>query len=180
MTVENPQAQRLYSSLVKQVGEGEAESIMNTLPLSKAPSDKRKIEWARSACAALDEKLDIETAESVRKGCHCSPPQGEVNRLKKLWEESDGVQSFADKMNKLSGAFAIETDGDSLIQVYPRCYCSFVKRADKPLPALWCACTLGYAEAMFSAVTGRQVKATLLESVVTGGERCRIKVSFSS
>ena len=178
MDLVHPQAKRLYDSLEENVGGDAAEELLSRLPISKAPSDARRAEWAESACQALSDALDGETAERVRRACHCAPPQGEIAKLRKLWLACGDMAQFARRAGESKAAFSMEADGNALVMIYPRCYCAFVKKSAKPLPALWCACTLGYAEAMFSDVFGKPVDATLLESVISGGARCRIRVAI--
>lgn len=96
--------------------------------------------------------------------------------MKKLWYESNDLSDFARKATESSDAFSIEAEGEALVLIYPQCYCAFVKRSENPVPMQWCYCSLGYAEEMFSAVTGHSAKAELCESVATGGEKYRIKI----
>ena len=177
--IQHTQAKRLFDSVCAVAGEERAGLLLARLPLSKTPSDKQKAAWARASCAALTDAFDEQTAEAVRKGCRCNPAPAHVKAMKKLWDESDSMDDFADKATNIAnGAYILQARGDELVLVYPRCYCSFVARSAKQPPRLWCACSLGYAEQMFSAVTSRVVSARLLKSVVQGDERCEIAVSL--
>lgn len=69
-------------------------------------------------------------------------------------------------------------ENGSLYLIYPQCYCSCVKRVDKPISKVWCYCTLGYTKRMFEHILERKTKVELLESVKSGGSRCLIQVSL--
>ena len=60
---------------------------------------------------------------------------------------------------------------------YHSCLCSCVQQAAQPVPMLWCECSVGYTEAMFGFLFGK-VRVTLLESVVSGGNRCAMRVEW--
>lgn len=176
----NTQAQRLYEGIREVAGEAAAEEVLRDLPLSKAPSTAKKYAWACAACEsleALDTLMDKAMAHNIRKRCACKPPEAAVRKLQAIWAKSRDTADFAMKAAASGSGYTIEADGDALVLVYPRCYCSFVNQADKPLPALWCACSLGYAGRLFAQVMGRDVQAQLLSSVLTGGDTCRIRIT---
>lgn len=178
MKLDHTQAKRLFDSVSNIKGEDEARALLDELPLSASPSDAKKRAWACQSCAALAARYDAETASDIRKGCRCKPSPAAVKELKRAWEAADGMADFIQKQNATAHGFTIESDGDSPVLCYPVCYCSFVKRAGSGLPALWCQCSLGYAEDMFSQVFSRPIRAELLESVLLGGARCRIKIDL--
>jgi hypothetical protein len=45
------------------------------------------------------------------------------------------------------------------------------------VPAAWCACSAGYEKFIFDVVFGEETEATVLESVLDGGERCRYAIA---
>lgn len=178
--IKHTQAKRLYDSLCAVAGTERADLLLDRLPLPKSPSEKQKAAWARASCEALADAFDEKTAEAIRKRCHCHPSPAQVTAIKRLWEESASAEDFAQKATaQARGAFEIEARGDAIILIYPRCYCAFIKHSTRQPPEAWCACSLGYAEAMFSAVASRPAAATLLKSVVRGDARCEIAVRWT-
>jgi len=173
---DNPHSVRLYDSLVKHAGEETAKRIAHKIPLSKSADFEKKFAWAESVCAGLEAEFDEETITAVRMDCACGPETGKMNALKKVYESSAGPEDFAERANKLDHGFTIQYEDGTLMLVYPQCYCSCVKRVDKPLSKTWCACTLGYTKRMFEHILGRPVAVELLESVKTGGQVCRIRI----
>jgi len=174
---DNPHSVRLYDSLLNHVGEETAERIAHKIPLSKSADYEKKFLWAESVCADLEKEFDGDTVRAIRMDCACGPETGKINKLKRLYHASAGLDDFAEKANKLEQGFTIEHKDSALFLIYPSCYCSCVKRVDKPVSATWCYCTLGYTKRMFESILERPVAVELIESVKTGGDRCEIKIT---
>lgn len=173
---ENVQAKRLYDSLCETEGEVKANQILDDLPLSENPTNEEKYEWACNMCNKLNKNFSKETVTQIRKGCKCGPVDEAIQLMKSLWDKSDSVEDFTRRSRENPNAHSLVVDGDTLIMTYPHCYCDFVSHTEKLVPSTWCDCTLGYAEKMFDEVTGHSTKAELLESVITGGKMCRIRI----
>ncbi|MEN6312871.1 MAG: DUF6144 family protein [Clostridiaceae bacterium] len=172
----NPYAQRLYDSLIKHVGIQSAERIKN-LSLSQTASDKKKFEWAEDICTTLEKEFDKNTIKSIRMDCACGPSIGHMEEMKKLYNSTESLVEFAKHINEASMGAASWCEGQELFFSYPTCYCSCVKRIDKPLSKTWCYCTLGYTKRMFDYVLGYDTDVELIESIKTGGSSCIIKIS---
>jgi hypothetical protein len=56
------------------------------------------------------------------------------------------------------------------------CACPLAKPGRTP--ASFCRCTLGWQEAVFSAVAGKRVTAEIEETVLGGGSRCSFRLRF--
>lgn len=176
MDLKNRQAIRLHESITNTADAQTADAILEQLPLSKTATENKKYEWVCNSLELLNEQFDEETVTSIRKGCHCHPSTASVKAIKKLWDASENMADFAERCNSTEPGFKLECEGSNLVLVYPMCYCSFVNKMTKPVPAAWCMCSVGYAEDMFASVTGRPVRAELIESVKTGGNGCRISI----
>ncbi len=99
-----------------------------------------------------------------------------MGKLAKLYQSCADVEEFVNRANGLNQGFTLEYVDGALFLVYPTCYCSCVKRVDKPVSRTWCYCTLGYTKKMFDYILGRDVSVSLIESVKTGGDVCRIRI----
>jgi len=175
---DNPHTIRLYESIKKHSDERTAEKIAYKIPLSKSADIDKKFAWAESICADLEKEFDENTVKLIRMDCACGPETGKINKLTKIYRSSENLDDFAAKTNKLDCGFTIEYEEDCLYLVYPQCYCSCVKRIDKPVSKTWCCCTLGYTKKMFENILDRAVEVELIESVKTGGKTCRVKIVF--
>ncbi len=172
----NPHAQRLYDSLVRHVGIQAVEKF-ERCSLSATASDKKKFEWAEEICSTLEKEFDYNTIKSIRKDCSCGPSKGHMDNMKKLFANSEGLDEFAKGINKKNIGATSWCEGEDLFFSYPTCYCSCVKKIDKPLSKTWCYCTLGYTKKMFDYVFDYDTDVELISSVKTGGSSCIIKIS---
>jgi predicted hydrocarbon binding protein len=175
---DNSHSLRLFSSIQKYSDEKTAERITNKIPLSKSADINKKFAWAESICADLQKEFNEYTIKLIRMDCACGPEMGKINNLHKIYQSSDNIDDFIEKANKLKQGFTIKHENCNLYLIYPQCYCSCVKRIEKPISKVWCYCTLGYTKRMFERILERVVEVELLESVKTGGSRCLIKVTF--
>jgi hypothetical protein len=57
---------------------------------------------------------------------------------------------------------------------FARCSCPLVGKV--ATPGLQCECTLGWQEATYSAILGRPVRASLVESLLRGGTKCTYRI----
>lgn len=174
---DNPHATRLYNSITKHSNEQTAERIVNKISLSKSADIDKKFAWAESTCSDLEGEFEEDTVKAIRMDCACGPEMGKINKLKKMYNTCTGLNDFVLKANKQNAGFTIENNNSELILIYPQCYCSCVKRVNRPISKTWCYCTLGYTKRMFEHVLGREVSVELIESVKTGGNVCKIKIT---
>ncbi len=62
------------------------------------------------------------------------------------------------------------------------CHCPLalasITERDAGVPPLWCACSAGYTKFMFDVVFGEETEAVVLESVLSGSERCRFAIKI--
>lgn len=172
----NPNAQRFYDSLIKHAGIQYAERIKN-LSLSQTASDKKKFEWAEDICSTLEKEFDKNTIKSIRMDCACGPSKDRMEEMKKLYNSAESLEEFAKHINEANIGATSWCEGQELFFSYPTCYCSCVKRIDKPLSKTWCYCTLGYTKRMFDYVLGYNTDVDLIESIKTGGSSCIMKIS---
>jgi hypothetical protein len=76
-------------------------------------------------------------------------------------------------------AYLAETDSRRKRELY--CHCPRVREAlqtDTQISATYCYCGAGYYRGIWEEITGRSVHVELLESVLAGGEVCRVTVDL--
>lgn len=173
----NTQAKRLYDSLLNYTDEQTAVNIACGTKLPQNPSEKKKFEWAEDICDKLDNSFDIDIVKHIRMDCCCKPSSEKMKAPKDTYTKSRDLNDYAEKLNHLNLGASFWCENNSLYMSYPVCYCSYVKKTDKLLPASWCYCTLGYTKYMFEFVFDCEIETELLESVKTGGTRCVIKIT---
>ncbi|MDF2684899.1 MAG: hypothetical protein K0S55_80 [Clostridia bacterium] len=181
--ISNPQAQHLYDSIHKNIGQQAADDFACCFPLSKSADFEKKFKWAEKVCRMLEEKYDDETIKTIRIACSCSPSQGRMDEVKQLYTAAGSLNEFAESYNKTISGSKIWSEGEALFFSYPTCYCSCVKRMDKQLSKTWCYCTLGYTKKMFDYVLNCDCNAftecdvELIESIKMGDSRCVMKIT---
>lgn len=173
---DNPHAVRLYQSISAHVGEDAANRIADKMPLSKSADFQKKFGWAEAVCAELEKEFNDDTVRKIRMDCACGPEMGKLSKLKKVYQSTADLSDFSEKANQLHLGFTVAYEDGELFLIYPQCYCSCVKRVERPISISWCYCSLGYAKKAFEYVLGRNIEVELIESIKTGGKECRIKI----
>ncbi len=176
---DNAHALRLAASLSAHIGEDAARVFEEAHPLSKSANVETKFAWAKAVCEYLDGQYDEETIRRIRRDCRCNDGKAIADKLLRYLKNADNLSAFVDAFNRGEAFAQMEYLSENALHfIYPECYCACVKRAEGDLSRAWCACTLGNAEAIFSRVFGKDVRATLAESIKTGGTRCVIRVEW--
>lgn len=174
---DNAHLMRMYNSLCENADQQSADKFAEKFPLSKSAPIERKFKWSEDACAFLEENFDEKTICKIRSACYCDEGITKAEKMKHILARSSSFAEFANKYNEVETAASIETDGKNLFFIFPTCYCSHVKRINKPISKTWCYCSLGFAYSLFFKVFDSDIKVELLESIKTGGNRCVFKVS---
>ncbi len=181
MKNDNAHALRLVQGLRQIAGEAAAQCFAQELPLSKSADVGRKFQWARSACAWLEEHFDEETVRAIRRECRCNDGRAIADKLLRYLKRNASLREAVEDFDRCETFASLEyVTENSLLLCYPACCCACVKRAPGELSRAWCLCTLGNAEAIFRAVLGETVRVALVESIKTGGERCVIRVEWEA
>ena len=176
---DNAHSLRLVESLKNNIGCELAERLETQYPLSKSASIEKKFEWAKQACAFLEDNLGEEEIITVRKACICNDGTSNAKKMLSYLKKAEDIKDFVDLFNKGETFASLEYISDNkLLFCYPECYCGCVKRIPENLTKTWCYCTIGFAESMFGTVFQKDVKVTLKESIKTGGNRCAMLVEW--
>lgn len=173
---DNPHALRLYNSLKLNVNQETADEFADMLPLSKSADFEKKFSWVTQVCDFLDTRFDEDTKSQIRFACHCEDGASKADTMKKYLKSTTNLKEFAELFNSKESYAKIEINGNDILFIYPTCYCSYVKRVNKPVSKTWCYCTLGYAKSLFEKVFDENVDVELLESIKMGDSRCTVKI----
>ena len=72
------------------------------------------------------------------------------------------------------------TEKDIKMKRYLYCHCPFVRTSilddQIEVPDLWCYCSSGFAKTRFEVIFDQTVEIELLESVLSGGDKCRFRI----
>lgn len=174
---DNPHALRLANALRSHVGDAAAQAFADAHPLAKSADVSKKHRWACEICAALSAEFDADTTAAIRRDCRCNDGRTMAQQIagciRRAGSLAGGCALFTQENPY---AFLEHVSDHELIFGYYACVCSCVKRAEGPVPLMWCECSCGYAEAMLRQVFGDGVQVELLNSVKAGGTRCEMRV----
>ena len=169
---------RLYESVKNNIGEEAANSIAQTVYLSKSADFKRKFKWANAVCSYLEDHFTGELIRKIRMGCACTPSSKYTNDVRNLYVSSDSLDKFCNRYNTVyAGKHSVWHEENVLFFSYPTCLCDCVQRINESVSETWCLCTLGYTKNLFDSVLGCNTQVELIESVKTGGRRCVMKIT---
>ena len=176
---DNAHSVRMVNSINKNVGNEMAKEFEERYPLSKSADVKKKYAWALDTCNYLEEHFGLNTIINLRKECRCNDGKSIAKKILKYLNGASSIERFVELFNANESFASFEYISENkMLFCYPECYCACVKRAQQNLPKTWCYCTLGNAEGIFKEVFKRDVKVTLLSSILSGDERCIIEVEW--
>ena len=124
----------------------------------------------------LARELPEEAADKILRGlgrqCAATYKTDLLDRFK------GDIHGFLEEGRKNWMAQADYDEASGLIRIVDRqtvCVCPAVRQG--MTPQAFCACTLGWQEAAYSAILGKPVKAELEESILRGGKRCVYRIN---
>jgi predicted hydrocarbon binding protein len=140
--------------------------------------------WMLGMNDAMNDLVDKETRKKILQRCGRSclsmPSQQRdvLGRFKKLYDESENIDEFLDKVDKEAW---LKRDGNLVYSTFGfgRCVCPVIGKLpfDK-LPAEWCNCQAGYLKALFEDVLKQPVKVELMKSLRSGAGQCRFRIEL--
>ena len=177
---DNAHSLRLVESLRSNAGADIANQLEERFPLSKSASPEKKHRWATETSQFLEAHFDTETVIRIRKDCKCNDGKSIAAKLLKYLHQANSLQQFVDDFNANETFASLEYLSERKLRFcYPQCYCACVKRVPGSVPKAWCYCTLGNIESIFKQVFPQHnPRATLIESIKTGGTRCIIEIEW--
>ena len=159
--------------------------------ITEDTSKKDIARWMREAMARLDTEVDKGTAVRIMESCglNCSERNHSVIRTYVMKRERyDSIDEFIESeiKNPMLGT-RIERDGNTLYHIYTpksftpplRCYCSLFNELpeDESVSMTYCHCSKALVRRIWETVFNKPVEVELEESVISGGEVCRFKIT---
>lgn len=89
------------------------------------------------------------------------------------------IDKFLAGMGKHIGENNIRRDGDKVTMIYDKCLCTLVGDIEGTLPGEYCLCTRGWTQAVYGALTGKDVQVDIKSSIKRGDPQCRIEIDLS-
>ena len=133
----------------------------------------------RSILAEMEKTCDEEVIARIMESCgrQCIP-KSYISRAKSLNDTTDNIEDFLEKLNetRIGGGQLHLRDG-KIIGVYDKCYCGLVSKL-KGLSPLYCYCSAGWYEQLFSSVFARPVIVKKIATIPDGADHCEFEISY--
>ena len=102
-----------------------------------------------------------------------------IDRAKYIFTDSNTIEDFLHGLNirRIGGGKLHLRDG-KLIGIYEQCYCSLA-RETKGLSPLYCHCSEGWYEKLFSSVFEKPVEVKKRQTILDGSEYCEFEIDYS-
>jgi hypothetical protein len=190
MTRADEMAEQLMGSILSRLTSEANQTIFKGNKPPKNPV--RRAEWTKEAMRNLDENVDEVTREEIMHGLGVNCANHNVSVVKaalKRRGKHETLDAFIDaEIRKPQVGTSLERDGESLILSYlprqfshpMRCYCGLVNKLPESenISPTYCQCSVAFVETWWSAVVGEPVEVQLLESAITGSDRCRFRITW--
>ena len=161
--------ERILESIRIDAGDGVYQRIKGTC----GESDVRAI------ISELENACGAEVVARVMKPCgrQCIPASG-IKRAKSIYTQAAGIEDFLSKLNEtFIGGGKLHIKDSKIIGIYEQCYCGLAKRI-KGLSPLFCHCSEGWYEKLFSSVFEKPVDVRLVRTILDGADRCEFEISY--
>ncbi|MHA1908962.1 MAG: GyrI-like domain-containing protein [Candidatus Thorarchaeota archaeon] len=193
---------RFVDSLGDILGEeGKSMVLMGHENISPYSTADERAEWLVGAVERLDElAAEPEKYEVIARCAHVHP-QENINRFKKIYEETGSIDAVLEKLQDdlpfvekpyREGSiiytskppsnpeqYKKATSQEEIIKAY--CFCPVVQAALEKMPKTFCYCGAGWARQFWQGVIGKPVKGVdIIETVVDGGKKCKFAVHLPS
>ncbi len=110
-------------------------------------------------------------------GSQCIP-ESFIARAKSVYAKAKSIEDFLSLLNETRiGGGRLHIEDDKIIGIYEKCYCGLAKKV-KGLSPLFCYCSEGWYERLFSSVFEKTVEVKKLRTILDGSERCEFEIRY--
>ncbi len=125
----------------------------------------------------LQNTSGADTVAKVMKPCGSQCISGNtITKSKSIYAGAKNLQDFLERLNerRIGGGHLYLRDG-KIIGIYEKCYCGIAK-ATKDLSQLYCHCSAGWYDRLFSAVLEKPVEVKKICTILDGAKRCEFEI----
>jgi predicted hydrocarbon binding protein len=133
--------------------------------LSAESSRLEVIEWTRQAMERLDSLVDEKTCRSILSACACQYPKANLQEIKAVYAATKDIDRVHAMFQDQFESFLRNTIGVSeemLVEIV------------EMVSTTYCYCGAGFYKGIWEEILQRPVEVEVLESVLSGGEVCKI------
>ena len=132
-----------------------------------------------SIMSELEKTCEEGIVAQIMKSCgqQCIP-RSYISRVKTIYEKSDSIEDFLNKLNETRiGGGQLHLRDKKIIGIYDKCYCGLVNKLEGISP-LYCYCSAGWYEQLFSSVFDEPVVVEKITTIVSGNDHCEFDISY--
>ena len=183
-------ADQFKGSIISKLGPQAEKTIFKTENPPKNPV--KRACWVKEAMTRLDELVDDATCVEIMhgNGVNCANHNvGVVKASIKRRSKYETLEAFIDaEIENPRKGTSLERDGDALVLSYlprlfthpMRCFCGLVNSLPEgeTMSPTYCQCSVAFVETWWGAVVGKPVNVELIESAISGSDRCRFRIKW--
>ena len=161
--------QRIFESIKANAGNAVYERIKKTCGESNV----------KAIIAELENACGGEVVARVLRPCgrQCIS-KSVIARAKSIYAKVAGTEDFLSLLNETRiGGGKLHIKDGKIIGIYEECDCGLVKRV-KGMSPLFCYCSEGWYEQLFSSVFGKPVEVKMVRTIFDGSDRCEFEISY--
>ena len=140
--------------------------------------------WIKSVIGLMDQELKKEDLSRILEKCGrgCAFGCGMVEKIQKAGLNPQDPDEVFQKLQSpdLFGTRISKGDDCFYTVVYDHCFCPYVNDNIAETPASYCECTKGWTKQVFETAFGRPVEVEIEQTIIRGGEYCKMKTWFPS
>jgi hypothetical protein len=182
-------AEQLKGSILSRLG---TESEQTIFKGKKPPKNSvERAMWVKDVIQNLDEVVAVDTREEIMhgNGVNCANHNRVVKAALARQNKYETLDAFLDaEIKKPSTGTSLERQGGALILSYlphqfsrpMRCFCGLVNSLleGEVISPTYCQCSVAFVKTWWSAVIGKPVRVQLIESSITGSDKCRFRITW--
>lgn len=118
----------------------------------------------------------IPMQDTMRKcGGNCLGKEA-IELAKNIYEKSTTIDEFLVGMNDIGiGGGNLHIEQNKVIAIYKNCYCD-IPYETKKLNPLYCQCSAGWFQRLFSEVFGKPVSVKKINTITNGASECTFEI----
>lgn len=188
--------QRMSDSLKRNVGEKEAELIIEGCDKLCEMDEKNRAKWMAQAMGRLDSHVaDEKTKIKIMTDCCCRCYEEHILELRRVWKGTGDVDALIDVMTGKVFLRRPERDGNIVyVTKAPRfpeehagaktkeekkyyfCHCDYARAASAGISKTYCLCGAGWCKRIWEEIMERPIRVDVVKAVLQGDNVCRFAV----
>lgn len=99
-----------------------------------------------------------------------------IELAKNIYEKASTIDEFLVSMNDMGiGGGNLHIEHNKVIAIYKNCYCD-IPYETKKLNPLYCQCSAGWFQRLFSEVLGKPVSVKIINTITNGANECTFEI----